>query len=83
MDCLPALRGEAEAGKVTGQLSLFDDKPAATGLTCRFGEPWMGPHPLCHAETERLCAEFDAAVARGEYSPTGHKLTRKERRDGK
>jgi hypothetical protein len=80
LDCLPALRGEAEAGKVTGQLSLFDDPPDDDGLVCAFGEPWMGPHPRCQAETDRLCAEFDAAVARGEYSPTGHKLTRKGHR---
>ena len=39
--------------------------------TCAFGEPWLGEHPLCATETERLCAEFDAAVARGELDEDG------------
>ena len=24
-------------------------------LVCSFGEPWLGPHPLCRAETARVC----------------------------
>jgi hypothetical protein len=24
-------------------------------LACAFGEPWMGPHPICAAETARIC----------------------------
>ncbi len=24
-------------------------------LTCAFGEPWLGPHPLCRAEIARVC----------------------------
>ena len=43
---------------------LFDVGPR--GLTCALGEDWLGDHALCHAETDRLCAQFDAAVARGE-----------------
>jgi hypothetical protein len=28
----------------------------ATGeLACAFGEPWLGPHPLCRAEVARVC----------------------------
>jgi len=41
-------------------------------LRCRFGEPWMGPHPLCAQERDRLQSEFDAAVVRGEYSEEGY-----------
>lgn len=26
-------------------------------LTCAFGEPWLGPHPLCAAETERVTGQ--------------------------
>ena len=30
----------------------------ATGeLACLFGEPWLGPHPLCEAEVERILAK--------------------------
>ena len=43
-----------------------------SGLTCAFGEPWMGEHPLCDAEGKRLCAEFDAAVGSGEYDARGY-----------
>ncbi len=24
-------------------------------LACAFGELWIGPHPLCRAETARIC----------------------------
>ena len=24
-------------------------------LTCAFNETWLGPHPLCAAETARVC----------------------------
>ena len=33
-------------------------KPNSTAsgeLACAFGEPWLGPHPLCQAETARIC----------------------------
>lgn len=42
------------------------------GLACAFGEPWMGPHPLCEAEVDRSIREFHAAVARGEYDAEGY-----------
>lgn len=59
------------------QLGLFAIDPP-TGLTCAFGQPWPGDHvtpsgcPSCQAEIERLCAEFKAAVARGEYDEQGY-----------
>jgi hypothetical protein len=66
------------------QPSLFDlapEPPATDGLVCAFGEPWMGAHPLCEAEADRMCALFDASVAAGEYDARGHKLrTTKGRR---
>ena len=37
-----------------------------------FGEPWMGPHPLCEAETTRACQRFDEAVKRGEFDTDGY-----------
>lgn len=40
-------------------------------LACAFGEPWLGPHPLCEAETERACQQFDVAVAAGTYDEQG------------
>lgn len=24
-------------------------------LACSFGEPWLGPHPLCRAHTAQTC----------------------------
>ncbi len=36
-------------------------------LACAFGEPWMGPHPLCEDETDRACRQFDADVVTGKY----------------
>lgn len=42
-------------------------------LICSFGEPWLGPHPKCAAEVDRLCAEFDEAVTRGEMDEDGCK----------
>lgn len=41
-------------------------------LACAFGEPWMGSHPLCEAETERACRQFDAEVAAGKYDAEGY-----------
>lgn len=57
------------------QLAL--DFAAEPGLTCAFGTPW--PHtscPGCAAESERLHAEFEAAVAAGVYNRRGY--TRRE-----
>ncbi len=48
-------------------------------LVCAFDEPWEGPHPLCDSANERSCAEFWAAVARGEFDAEGYTPT--ERRD--
>lgn len=45
-------------------------------LYCSFGEAFIGPHPLCDAETVRMVADFEAAVARGEYTPRGDKVSR-------
>lgn len=42
------------------------------GLACAFGEPWLGPHPLCDAETDRACRAFDADVAAGKYDEQGY-----------
>lgn len=57
----------------------FDPQPIPvpyTGLTCAFGSPWgahgCGPCEKCHAETARGCAEFAAAVARGEFDSEGY-----------
>lgn len=41
-------------------------------LACAFGEPCLGPHPLCEAETARSCAEFDRLVAAGVYDAEGY-----------
>jgi len=61
---------------MTDQLALsFEAVPDTAfdiSLTCAFGEPWMGPHPLCEAEVERLCAAFDAAVGAGAYDREGY-----------
>jgi hypothetical protein len=58
-----------EAGHGMRQTSLFD---VGKGLTCSFGEPWTGAHPLCEQESERLCAAFAEAVARGEFDAAGY-----------
>ncbi len=44
----------------------------SAALTCAFSEPWMGPHPLCEAETDRACQQFAEAVARGEFDAQGY-----------
>ncbi len=41
-------------------------------LACAFGEPWLGPHPLCEAETDRACRQFDAEVIAGKYDAEGY-----------
>lgn len=51
------------------QPSLFERE---SSLTCAFGEPWMGPHPLCEAEVDRACTRFAEAVARGDYDAEGY-----------
>lgn len=43
-----------------------------SGLTCAFGEPWEGAHPLCEQEVERACQRFNEAVARGECNERGY-----------
>ena len=50
------------------QGDLFSD----AGLVCAFGEPWIGPHPLCEAETGRACAAFDAGVQAGRWDAQGY-----------
>lgn len=41
-------------------------------LACAFGEPWMGDHPLCRDETDRLCAAFDEGVKAGVWDEEGY-----------
>ena len=67
------------------QCLLFEPEPLkgpepsnASTLTCAFNEPWLGPHPLCEAETARGCRAFDEGVARGEFDSQG--FTKAERR---
>lgn len=54
------------------QGALFGSAPVDGGLVCAFGEPWMGPHPLCDADTERGCVEFTRLVAAGVYDAQGY-----------
>lgn len=57
------------------QLAL--DFAAEPGLTCAFGTPWpCWEHdcPGCAAEGDRLDAEFDAAVAAGQFNRRGYTL---------
>lgn len=56
------------------QYELFPDE----SLVCAFGEPWMGPHPLCEAHTLAACQQFDEAVKAGIYDAQGY--TPNERR---
>jgi len=42
-----------------------------TPVTCVYGEPIEGPHPLCAARVARDILEFYEAVARGEYDAEG------------
>lgn len=37
-------------------------------LVCAFGEPWLGPHPLCAAETSRVCGVPVSEVPIPDYS---------------
>ena len=46
-----------------------------------FGEPWMGPHPLCEAETTRACQRFDEAVTCGESQKVKVKRVKDESTD--
>ena len=62
-------------------MSLFDvpsDAGPETEVTCIYGEPIAGPHPLCAARVERDCAAFHEKVALGVYDAEGY--TPKERR---
>jgi hypothetical protein len=65
-----------------------DKETSGAPLTCAFGEPWIGPHPLCQAQLTRDCAAFAAAVTRGEYDARGYTpnerkaLTRKQATNG-
>jgi len=58
-------------------------------LTCANGEPWLGPHPLCEAETDRACTQFWLDVSAGRYNARGYtkaewkaKLKRDKERHG-
>lgn len=54
------------------QLTLLRLDPEV-GLTCAYGEPWLGEHPLCDQEVVRACARFDAAVDAGIYDVEGYR----------
>lgn len=43
-----------------------------TTLTCAYGEPWMGPHPLCDAAADDACRRFEEAVQQGIWTPQGY-----------
>lgn len=57
------------------QTALFEMEP---DVTCAFGEPIAGPHPLCDAYFHRISAQYHADVAAGKYDAEGY--TPKERR---
>ena len=42
------------------------------GLTCAFGEPWMGLHPLCEARSNDICRQFAEAVRSGQFDAAGY-----------
>lgn len=50
----------------------FDAVSVDPALVCAFGEPWLGAHPLCEQEGDRLCRLFEAAVGRGEFDAHGY-----------
>lgn len=58
----------------------------ATAVTCVYGEPIAGPHPLCEARVARDVLEFYEAVMRGEYDAEGftpkERVAQARRRDG-
>jgi hypothetical protein len=37
-------------------------------FACAFSEPWLGPHPLCRAETARVCGVPIADVPVPDFS---------------
>lgn len=47
-------------------------------VTCAFGEPILGEHPLCDAYFHRITEQYIADVAAGKYDAEGY--TPKERR---
>ena len=47
-------------------------------LTCAYGEPWVGPHPLCDAAALRLIRQCARDIRAGKYDAEGY--SRKERR---
>ncbi len=50
------------------------NQTAAGELACALGEPWLGPHPLCRAETARICGcpvEDVALPDLSAYRPAG------------
>ena len=47
-------------------------------LTCAYGEPWVGPHPLCDAAALRLIRQCAREIKAGKYDEEGY--TKKERR---
>ena len=51
----------------------FDEAvPVDAGLTCAFGEPWMGLHPLCEARSNEMCRQFAEAVRSGQFAAEGY-----------
>ena len=47
-------------------------------LTCAYGEPWIGKHPLCEAAAVRLMRQCALDIKAGKYDAEGY--SRKERR---
>jgi len=44
-----------------------------SGLTCAFGEPWIGAHPLCDAHGRELAGQFHAlVVVAGHFDTEGY-----------
>ena len=52
--------------------------PKLETLTCAYGEPWMGKHPLCEAAALRLMKQCARDIKAGKYDAEGY--TRNERR---
>lgn len=44
-------------------------------LTCAYGEPWLGPHPLCQAELARACGVPISEVLLPDFSNYAKEVT--------
>jgi hypothetical protein len=76
---MPTRRKPSSSSRKAKQLALpFDEDDT---LTCAFGEPWMGDHPLCRAEADRMERAFWEAVASGKYDEHGYTNAERRRAD--